>query len=60
MEYHFKILGRINTNTPVLMLTAMKEIDSKINSFGIGCNDYLTNLEPQELILRIKSFLIQG
>ena len=23
-----------NTNTPVLMLTAMKEIDSKINSFG--------------------------
>ena len=53
-----KSFRRINTNTPVLMLTAMKEIDSKINSFGIGCDDYLTKpFEPQELILRINKLL---
>lgn len=47
-----------NNNTPVLMLTAMKEIDSKINSFGTGCDDYLTKpFEPQELILRINKLL---
>jgi len=53
-----KSFRRGNTNTPVLMLTAMKEIDSKINSFGIGCDDYLTKpFEPQELILRINKLL---
>ncbi len=53
-----KSFRRSNTNTPVLMLTAMKEIDIKINSFGIGCDDYLTKpFEPQELILRINKLL---
>ena len=53
-----KFFRRGNTNTPVLMLTAMKEINSKINSFGIGCDDYLTKpFEPQELILRINKLL---
>lgn len=47
-----------NSSTPVLMLTAVKNLDSKIKSFVTGCDDYLIKpFEPQELVLRIKKLL---
>ena len=47
-----------NNSTPVLMLTAVKDLDSKIQSFITGCDDYLIKpFEPQELVLRIKKLL---
>lgn len=45
-------------NTPVLMLSAMKETKNKIIGFEEGADDYLGKpFEPQELLLRIKAIL---
>lgn len=47
-----------DVGTPVLMLTAVKEIDKKVKSFVTGCDDYLVKpFEPQELVVRIKKLL---
>jgi two-component system, OmpR family, phosphate regulon response regulator OmpR len=49
---------RKNYNTPVLMLSAMKETKNRIIGFEIGADDYLGKpFEPQELLLRIKAIL---
>lgn len=43
---------------PVIMLTAMGDIDNKTQCFEGGCNDYLVKpFEPKELILRINNLL---
>jgi two-component system phosphate regulon response regulator OmpR len=43
---------------PVLMLTAQSEIESKIEGFAAGADDYLAKpFEPQELSLRIAAIL---
>ena len=45
-------------NTPVLMLSAMKETKNRIVGFEEGADDYLGKpFEPQELLLRIKAVL---
>ena len=45
-------------NTPVLMLSAMKETKNRIIGFEEGADDYLGKpFEPQELLLRIKAIL---
>ena len=49
---------RQNYDTPVLMLSAMKDTKDKITGFEQGADDYLGKpFEPQELLLRIKAIL---
>ncbi|MCP4394192.1 MAG: response regulator [Alphaproteobacteria bacterium] len=61
LEFLSTIRKNINDNldgTPVLMLTAMGDIDDRITGLEIGADDYLTKpFEPKELVLRIKSIL---
>lgn len=43
---------------PILLLTAMDEVDSRIAGFESGADDYLVKpFEPRELILRIQAIL---
>ncbi len=45
-------------DTPVIMLTAKDQISDKIDSFELGCDDYLTKpFSFEELLLRIKALL---
>ena len=49
---------RENYDTPVLMLSAMKDVKNRILGFERGADDYLGKpFEPQELLLRIKAIL---
>ena len=49
---------KINSNTPIIMLTAMGEDKSKIDGLKTGADDYLSKpFEPEELYLRIKNLL---
>ena len=49
---------RKSVGTPVLMLTAMSEIDDRIAGLESGADDYLSKpFEPRELVLRIHSIL---
>ena len=49
---------RENYNTPVLMLSAMKDTQHRILGFERGADDYLGKpFEPKELLLRIKAIL---
>ncbi len=53
-----KWLRQNNIHTPVLMLTAMGEVQSRIEGLEAGVDDYLAKpFEPKELLLRIKSIL---
>jgi len=48
----------INTNIPIIFLTAKSMKDDKIKAFQIGADDYITKpFNIEELILRIKVFL---
>ena len=47
-----------NSNSPIIMLTAMSEDKNKIDGLKIGADDYLAKpFEPKELILRIRNIL---
>lgn len=49
---------RQNNAVPILMLTAMGEVDDRIRGLESGADDYLTKpFEPRELLLRIESIL---
>lgn len=49
---------RTENNVPVIMLTAMGEVEDRINGLEKGADDYLSKpFEPKELVLRIKSIL---
>ena len=53
-----KSLRQNGIDLPVLMLTALGEVDDKINGLSCGVDDYLTKpFEPKELILRINNIL---
>lgn len=43
---------------PVLMLTALGEVDDRIRGLEVGADDYLTKpFSPRELVLRVQSIL---
>ncbi len=49
---------RLESNVPVIMLTAMGDTSDRIIGFEAGADDYLPKpFEPKELVLRIKSVL---
>jgi two-component system phosphate regulon response regulator OmpR len=49
---------RSEFNTPVLLLTALDQIQDKITGFKSGADDYLTKpFDPEELLLRINNIL---
>ncbi len=50
-----KRLKKLNSNLPVLMLTALGTTDDKITGFEAGANDYLVKpFEFRELLARVK------
>ena len=51
-------LVEAGTAPPILLLTAMGEVDDRIKGFESGADDYLTKpFEPRELLLRIAAVL---
>ena len=45
-------------DTPILMLTALSQLNDKVNGFNIGVDDYLTKpFEIEELIVRVRALL---
>jgi two-component system phosphate regulon response regulator OmpR len=49
---------RIESDVPILLLTARTETDDRIVGLETGADDYLTKpFEPKELVLRIQSIL---
>ncbi len=53
-----KIIRQQQINTPILMLTAMGEIDDKVKGFDYGADDYLVKpFEFRELLARIQALL---
>src|SRR6478609_7716836 len=56
LEICKKIRNDLNSPVPVILLTALDHIDSKISGFGVGANDYLCKpFDMRELELRIHS-----
>lgn len=46
------------TNIPVLMLTALGQIQDKVDGFNAGADDYLTKpFEVEEMLVRVKALL---
>lgn len=46
------------SDTPIIMLTALSELNDKVNGFNIGVDDYLTKpFEVEELIMRVRALL---
>ncbi len=51
-------LRKEGNETPILMLTAMGDIDNRISGLEAGADDYLPKpFEPKELLLRINNIL---
>ena len=45
-------------DTPILMLTALSQLNDKVNGFNIGVDDYLTKpFEIDELVVRVRALL---
>ena len=46
------------SETPIIMLTALSQLNDKVNGFNIGVDDYLTKpFETEELIVRVRALL---
>jgi two-component system response regulator RpaA len=45
-------------NIPIIMLTALSQLNDKVNGFNIGVDDYLVKpFETEELIVRVRALL---
>ena len=45
-------------DTPIIMLTALSQLNDKVNGFNLGVDDYLTKpFEIDELIVRVRALL---
>lgn len=48
----------VNKSLPILLLTALSEIDDRIDGFDAGADDYLPKpFEPRELVARLQAIL---
>lgn len=57
IEFIQKIRKKDNS-TPIIMLTALGEVENRIEGLSVGADDYLSKpFEPKELLLRINSLL---
>ena len=46
------------SDTPIIMLTALSQLENKVDGFNIGVDDYLTKpFEIDELIVRVRALL---
>lgn len=56
--YEFTRELRASSDIPILLLTALGEVDNRIEGLESGADDYLPKpFEPKELVLRLKSIL---
>lgn len=56
-----KHIRQAGTNTPILMLTALGEVDDRVNALESGADDYLVKpFSFEELKARIKALLRRG
>jgi adenylate cyclase len=54
---HLKAAGE-TTNIPIIMLTALTDVDNRVVGLGLGADDYLTKpFQPRELMARIETRL---
>lgn len=57
----FEVLERIRSmklDTPILLLSAIQEAESKVYGFGIGADDYITKpFSPAELVARVQAHI---
>ncbi len=53
-----EFLRKEEINSPILMLTALEDVDNKIKGFGAGADDYLSKpFDLRELLARIKALI---
>ena len=46
------------SDTPIIMLTALSQLNDKVNGFNLGVDDYLTKpFEIDELLVRVRALL---
>ncbi|QJD82681.1 response regulator transcription factor [Cohnella herbarum] len=51
-------LRLMNSELPIIMITAKHETSQKVKGFGLGADDYLVKpFDPQELVVRIKAVM---
>lgn len=49
---------REKSNIPIIMITAKKEDEDKIEGFNLGCDDYICKpFNPKEMVLRVRALL---
>ncbi len=56
----YEVLERIRreSNVPVIMMTAVRDVDSAVKSLGLGADDYVRKpFNPKELIARVRTKL---
>ena len=50
--------NKLKIDTPIILLTAKREIEDRVGGLEIGADDYLPKpFEPKELVLRMKNIL---
>ena len=51
-------LRKESINTPILMLTALEDLENKVKGFEVGADDYLSKpFDLRELLMRVKALI---